>query len=267
MQLIDHYPPNWAVETGEMIEAWLAHAEQPSVYLLVDAAFRRDTLYSWIQSSWPAAEWRALYQDSPKTRREVLQVSPLLLRIGRDDPKWRGRLDTLAELTSGSPMVSMIVTSESLSALWERFYAFRLVSVQKTRYVLRLSDTRRLPQVIEMLTPQQCGHLMQHMLAWQYVGRDSAWYALELPSIPVDIPARFEEIQCNDGQTQALVSMNRIDALIDDLRRNETELYEAFEQPSQRHDWLVETINEVAESEYPAQVMHCLDKAAIQGLI
>ena len=264
MSLIDHYSSEWGKQTRAALEGWLDHSQSAQPYFLLDASFRHETAWAWVKRHWNTERWRALYQDAANTSERVLAVSPLLLAV---DTHSLDRLAEIAELTTGQPMLSLIVSDESLDALWQRLAAFRLVTVQQTRYVLRLADTRRLPQIVRMLTDTQRAQLTGHMSAWRYSGREGNWHDLDLEpssSAPRD---GMMPLHLDDTQTRILLDMNRIDALIDGLRRHEPTLYDAFSTPSQRYAWIQETLSQSTQpvESYPQQVACCRHAAFEQG--
>ncbi|NWO55500.1 DUF4123 domain-containing protein [Chromohalobacter israelensis] len=264
MTLIDHYSAEWVSETQAMIEGWLAQEPQPYVYFLLDASFRHETMLALIRELWPEGRWRSLYQDAANTGERILAVSPLLLAIDEDSLE---RLEAIAQETSGQPMLSLIVSDEPLDALWQRLAAFRIVTVQETRYVLRLADTRRLPQIAEMLTQAQRAQLTSRMSVWRYIGRDGDWHSLAIDPASSAPPNTMTLLRLDERQTRILLDMNRIDALIDGLRRHEPALYDAFSTPSQRYAWVEETLFHATESveSYPQQIACCRRAASDQG--
>ena len=261
MQLIDHYSPDWVRETQAMIRGWLSREPRPYVYLLIDAAFRHETTLPVIRELWPDKRWQSLYQDAPNTSEQVLSVSPLLLAV---DEEALGVLEAIARETTGQPMLSLIVTRESLSSLWERLAAFRFISVQSNRYVLRLTDTRRLPQIVDMLTEEQRTRLYGQALAWWYTARDGCWRALDIDSASTtQAPGALHIIDLSEQQAKMLVDMNRTDVLIDSIRISDPELYGAFDKPSERYEWITQVLSETeAPIDTNAQQVECCREAA-----
>ncbi|MBB5322579.1 DUF4123 domain-containing protein [Marinobacter oulmenensis] len=261
MQLIDQYPPDWEAQTISSIKHWLGSGDDANVYLLVDAAFRYNTALAMVRSLFNNTQWLSLYQDAPNTSERVLAVSPLLLRITED------KLQTVQQLrkeTEGNPMLSMIVSKESMEGLWQRLAAFRFITIQKERYLLRLSDNRRLPQVMAMLTPAQKAHLTGGMLNWSYVARDGLWYTLDLgPHTETPTPPLPGSLELNEHQVSTLLDMNRIDALADGLRRNEPAIFQSFDKPSELYGWIEETLDKTAlPVDTYAQQLECCRQAA-----
>ncbi|MFC0269270.1 DUF4123 domain-containing protein [Kushneria aurantia] len=267
MSLIDHYSPGWLSETRAMLENLLAREPRPGLHFLLDASFRHETVLPLIRARWPEGRWCSLYQDTANVSERVLAVSPLLLAI---DEESLDSLAALAEETSGRPMLSLVVSDESMASLYRRLGAFRIVTVRGMRYVLRLADTRRLPQIVEMLTESQRSLLMGHMTAWYHTGRDGSWHDV---SIDVDAVTEPDSLTAMTGlalderQARILIDMNRIDALIDSLRLHEPALYNAFTTPSQRYVWVEEMLSHATGSveTYPQQVECCRRAAVEQG--
>lgn len=244
MQLIDEYPDHWAEQTYSTISDWLSHESCPRAYLLVDAAFRHKTMLPLVRQLFGNTGWLSLYQTAPDTNDRVLSVSPLLLSINEGD---QDKLDWLRQETSGQPMLSMIISAEPPEELRQRLTKFQVVTIDTERYLLRLSDTRRLPQILEMLTTEQRQLLTGGMLAWNYTGRDGSWYPLNIQNHPAEPPPDLSQpIKLEPSQVSELLEMNRIDALIDSLRLNEPAVFQAFEKPSERYRWVQATLEQTS---------------------
>lgn len=264
MQLIDHYSPNWRDQTHASVQRWLAHEQHPYVYLLLDAAFRHDTSLALIRRLFPTTSYCSLFQDSPNASESVIASSPLLIAI---DSSSLGILGPIVEETTGQPMLSLIVTPEPMDALQKRLCHFLMVTLHETRYLLRLTDTRRLPEILAMLNTEQRLQLTGQMLAWHYVGRDAHWHALQLPPHAGQRPQTLTPVTLSEDQAMTLIDMNRIDALIDGLRRNEPELHAGFATPYQRYRWIESVLAESTDptDTYPQQVECCRAAARREG--
>lgn len=260
MSLIDHYPEGWIANTRRWMDALAERQPESSLYLLMDAAFQHEAVLPFLRTHLLADDWHALYANAPNVSDKVLAVSPMLITLNEHRHEW---LDTLWKLTSGSPMVSLIATREPRGRLLQRLAAFRIVTVQNERYVLRLADTRRLPQIIAMLKPEQHAALMGDA-GWYYVDRDTTWQALPLPEMAAE---PLDRVVFSDTQTDALVAMSDLDAFIDTLRQSEPQLYAAFAQPSQRYQWIATTLANASEPprDYVEKVL-CCRRAANAGL-
>ncbi|SEF73004.1 DUF4123 domain-containing protein [Marinobacterium lutimaris] len=263
MELIDHYSDDWITETHTLVEQNLS--SQAWVYLLIDASFKHETCLSLVRRLFPTDSWYALYKDSPDTSDHVLAVSPLLIQLNANS------LDSLASIareTSGYPMLSLIASSETLETLALRFSTFRVVKVQDSRYILRLADTRRLPQILEVLHQDQRELLTGNMLSWSYIGRDALWHSLPFDQIESAEPNKLVQIEFDDTQTQRLSDMNRIDAVIDGLRRNEPGLFNGLAPPSKRYDWVVKVLDDAqsSASTFATQIQCCRQAALEEGI-
>lgn len=256
MSLIDHYPEGWIASTRRWMDELAERQPESSFYLLMDAAFQHDAVLPFLRTHLSADDWHALYANALNVSDKVLAVSPMLITLNDHRHEW---LDALLMLTSGLPMVSLMATHESRDMLLQRLSAFRIVTVQNQRYVLRLADTRRLPQIIAILEPEQHAALMGDA-DWYYVDRDTTWQALPRPE---RIAAPLDRITFSDTQTDALIVMNDLDAFIDNLRQSEPQLYAAFALPSQRYQWIASTLANASEPlrDYAEKVRCCRQAA------
>ncbi|WP_157956954.1 hypothetical protein, partial [Salinicola aestuarinus] len=97
----------------------------------------------------------------------------------------------------------------------------------------------------------------------------AGWRELDLKhgAVTTAEPNPASSIRLDDRQTQMLLDMNRIDALIDGLRRNESALHDAFETPCRRYQWIVSVLDGAAllKADYPDQVQCCRDSAMKEG--
>ncbi|MFC0337342.1 protein of unknown function [Kushneria avicenniae] len=216
MWLIDRYSQDWAEETLDWMDQLSRRHPEATPYFLMDAAFNKDAVLPFLRTHVAQEHWYALYADAPNASDRVLAVSPILMTL-RNLP--RDLLIELFRLTDGMPMLSLIITPEPMTALIERLSAFQVVTVQEMRFVLRLSDTRRLPQLVGMLNAQQHAELMGPTLTWYYVDRATRWQSLALPDFVAEPPRR---VAFDDEQTADLLEMNTIDALMDTMRREQT---------------------------------------------
>ena len=266
MQLIDHYSNDWEERTVSIIRKWLSHESSPHIYLLLDAAFRHETAIQLVRKLLPDAGWRSLYQDAPNTSERILAASPLLLTLNEDNLHI---LEAVAKETTGKPMLSMIVSRESMEHLWLRLSGFRIVTVQNTRYVLRLSDTRRLPEIFTMLTNEHRASLTGGILEWRYIGRDGLWHKMDIaPISAASTPRLSRPLEFKNSQLATLLEMNRIDAFLDGLHVNEPGLAQAFEKPSARYKWVKNTLDKtaLAVDTYSKQLECCRQAAQKSGL-
>ncbi|WP_445620916.1 DUF4123 domain-containing protein [Kushneria sp. Sum13] len=263
MWLIDPYPQDWTEETLAWTDQLSRQHPEANLYFLIDAAFNKNALLPFLHTHVAQKHWYALYANAPNASDRVLAVSPILV-MPRDLP--RDVLIELFKLTDGMPMLSLIVTPEPMSAVIERLSAFQVVTVQEMRFVLRLSDTRRLPQLIAMLNEQQHAALMGPALAWHYVDRETHWQNVPLPEYAIDPPGR---VTFDDQQTAELLNMNTIDALMDIIRREEAWLYNAFEKPSSRYRWIEQALanTEAPVTGYADQMQCCRAAAQADGLL
>ena len=153
MQLIDHYPIDWDTHTTSLIRTQLDRDDGSQVYLLLDAAFRHQTALGLIKSLFKDNQWRSLFQDAPNTSESVLEVSPLLLEV---TSAALPLLQQLRSETDGFPMLSMIVSLESMDNLWQPLVLFTdyseaepvLLTLRSTHHISLDGDTSNIIQTL-----------------------------------------------------------------------------------------------------------------------
>lgn len=266
MQLINDYEPDWVDHTSAMMQAEWAKNESLSIYFLLDAAFKADRALNQVRQLVPGERWRSLYADAANVSERVLSVSPLLIKA---DPQDKNLVAALAELTSGQPMLSWIVSSLSMEALWKQLAVFRYVRIDNAKYVLRFADTRRLPELFAILTAKQQAFFSQSLRQWKYIGRDAQWHGLALVPLDKDKTVVLDRLVFNTEQTEAALNMNSVDALIEGMSQTFPELYNAFETPFHRYQWITQVL--MTDSGrvvgYGEQMACCREAATKSGLL
>ena len=122
-------------------------------------------------------ELTLLFESLPGCSEEARDVSPLVMRYLADN----GGLARALGRCSGWPMVSAIVTPESIGELTGRLAAWCLVEVDDQRFNFRFPDTRRLPGIFNALSPDHRAELAGPATAWYYIDRNGSWKALLVP--------------------------------------------------------------------------------------
>jgi hypothetical protein len=172
--LIDPFATDWL----DWLDARAANiTAEERIYLLLDSAFvpglHRTLRAALHERSGPALLFEAL----PGCSDEVRDVSPLVMPYAAGN----AGLVTALKRCNGWPMVSAIVTSESLNDLTQRLAAWCVVENDGQRFNFRFPDTRRLPGIFNALTPTQRAQMAGPASAWHYISRDGAWKSLQVP--------------------------------------------------------------------------------------
>jgi hypothetical protein len=94
-------------------------------------------------------------------------------------------------LTDGWLMLSLIVTLESLDEMAQRLHPWCLVNADGQSFVFRFPDTRRLPCVVEVLTPEQHGAFFGPVLAWRYRTRTAQWRSSPCTRLHIQVPMKW----------------------------------------------------------------------------
>lgn len=266
MQLINDYDAKWIDNTLALIEAVCSKDDSLHVYLLVDAAFKSETAYRQIRQLLPKDCCYSLYEDVSNISEQVRAVSPLLITVEHPDNKW---VAAIGDITSGQPMLSLIVSSLSMKQLWEQLAVFRYVGIDDGRYVLRFSDTRRLPELFAVFTDKQRAFLTHSITQWRYIGRNGQWNNLPIAVAKTEAREPMDRLVFDDQQTEAMLAMNGIDALIDGLRQNDPELYNVFATPFQRYQWIKNILTTAVTpvTGFSEQMTWCREAAVSSGML
>lgn len=215
--LILSHAPDWLRVLEEQISAHSAMFPDAQVYGLLDCAFAERS-YSALQKQESILPSRSLFDLSDKPIRDLQEVSPTLIPLAAHTAStWQAVLRE----TDGWPMLSVIVTPESLDALALRLSAWCIVDADGQNFVFRFADTRRLPDIVATLTPQQHGELFGPAHVWQYRARTAQW--TELP-LPATAKAPADAVSLTEAQCARLIASSEADEIMDNLRTNAPEL-------------------------------------------
>lgn len=204
-KLICDHTPGWLdalqKETESNRNTW-PHA---NVFALIDCAFIDHMHATILKQHLPS---RSLFDLSSDPSPELQAISPTLIpQTPETAPQWRDVL----RLTDGWPMLSLIVTPESLDELALRLSPWCIVNADGQPFVFRFPDTRRLPAIVDVLTPAQHGAFFGPAIAWRYRTRSAHWAELPLPAAPL---AGAEYIKLNAQQCAQLLNESEADAIM-----------------------------------------------------
>jgi hypothetical protein len=225
--LIDPYQTNWHAEL-------LAQSRQlpdgAQLALLIDGAFAPGLFRHLTSSSEPVL----LFERLPGCNDKVRDVSPFLVTFASGNQA----LHRVLERCEGLPMLSAIVTSDSIDVLAERLAAWCTVATGGDYFNFRFPDTRRLPAIFAVLMPQQQRELAGNALSWHYIARNGAWAALPIdysgPAAATTVNARLSE-----AQFARLIEDSEADELWVRLQYG-GDTWDGL--PSERHDLLKEAV-------------------------
>jgi hypothetical protein len=204
-KLIGSHAPGWLDAFEAQIDSLRARWPDAGVYALFDCAFNEPCHAEIKRSRLPA---RTLYDLSNDPSPELQAVSPTLVPLTRATaPSWRA----VTGHTDGYPMLSVIVTPESLDELTLRLHPWCVVNADGEHYVFRFPDTRRLSGIVDVLTPEQHGAFFGPAHMWLTRTRRATWSALPLPGLPLP-PA--EEVKLDGEQFAQLMNDAEADEII-----------------------------------------------------
>ena len=202
--LIDPFVTDWMGWLNAKAAHMIADA---NLYLLLDGVFVPG-LHRTLKAALPKdQELTLLFESLPGCSEEARDVSPLVMPYVADN----GGLAKVLGRCSGWPMVSAIVTPESIGELTGRLAAWCVVEVDDQHFNFRFPDTRRLPGIFNALSPDQRGELAGPATAWYYIDRNGSWKALLVPQS--DRPAAVSP-SLDATQFSAMVGDSEADEVI-----------------------------------------------------
>lgn len=211
-KLICEHAPEWLDALQNETESIRNARTGVHVFALLDCAFIDHMHAAILKQRLP---YRSLFDLSSTPSRELQAVSPTLLPLTPGTAaQWRDVL----RLSDGWPMLSLIVTPESLDELTLRLSPWCIVNADGQPFVFRFPDTRRLPAIVDVLTPEQHGQFFGPSIAWRYRTRSAQWAELPLPATPLPIA---DYVKLDARQYAQLIDDSEADAIIAHLDANE----------------------------------------------
>lgn len=203
--------------TNLYVNGWLEHLDNAvptlphgeHLFLLLDSAFLTHMVPS-LDSLAADIDKAFLFAHCPGFNDEMRQVSPVLMPYVSEHVMLR----RLLHQCSGYPMLSVLRTAEPLAELSQRLAAWCIVHIDGDALHLRLADTRRLPDLHRVLTPEQRAQLMGPAASWDWMGRHGLWHA-QAGSTQVLPPA--DPACLSPEQFEALLAASEIDYWLSQL--------------------------------------------------
>ncbi|CAN5758269.1 hypothetical protein BH11PSE12_BH11PSE12_22220 [soil metagenome] len=149
-----------------------------------------------------------MYSCLPGADEESLGLSPVLVEFSETGINTWNRL---LNKTENQPALSLIVSMESLEQLSARLIPWCVIDANGYSVTLAFADTRVLPQLFKVLTPEQIAQLCGPMLFWQYVQRDANWAQLPMPC--TDQHAA-DKVMLSEPQCSALTDASEADNVL-----------------------------------------------------
>ena len=211
---IDKFEPLWLNQLDSRTER-LSSNER--LYLLIDGVFVPG-IYRRISDILSTRAVRLLFEFLPGCNDESRAVSPMLVAYQANCAPLAAALQACC----GFPMVSAIVTNETIDQLAERLAAWCIVACDGQRFNFRFPDTRRLPTILNVLTDEQKEQMLGPAHEILYVGRDGRWKAAQVnPSDrgPISNP------ELSDQQFSEMVRDSEADQATAQLHQRGAEIY------------------------------------------
>lgn len=193
-------------------------------YLLIDGAFVPG-LHKLLEEDQKAI----LFALLPACPEQARDMSPFLTPF---DPGARAQARLLQRCVCW-PMVSLIETRESITALSQRLAAWCVVEADGQNFNFRFADTRRLPAIYENLDILQRAQFAGPAVNWLYCARDGTLRELALGGSDAGVA---DNPTLDQAQFAALVEDSHADEILALLRNRGHEVYRS---PSRSHALVV----------------------------
>lgn len=134
-----------------------------NLFLLIDGAF-----VPGIHKTLATESKSLLFASLPACSDETADASPFLTPYIPGDK----RIRSILRRCTGWPMLSLIETRESLAQLAARLSAWCIVEADGQRFNFQFPDTRRLPAIFRVFSPDQRERFTGPLVRWSYVNRE-----------------------------------------------------------------------------------------------
>lgn len=174
------------------------------------------------------------------------RVSPLLVELPTSPEGQRQTIAYLLKQGNGRPMFSILaspLTFTQLAAHLAHFTQIRL-SPDEQEYLLRFADTRIVPTVVQVLSPEQRSQMFGPIHFWLYLDREAKWTGI-ISEGTTDI-ADGPLLTLTQAQLDAFERATMPDNFIAQLSEEFPEF--AATQPSARHRLVSHWISQADEA-------------------
>jgi hypothetical protein len=227
---INNYPHDWQDALHLKLVELRRRFPQAHIYALIEGVLN-ETCYPFLKRA-GNLPFFALYTNTPGADEETLCVSPILVEyLESATYTW----EALLKKTNGVPALSLIITTESLMQVADRLTPWCVVDAAEHTLALSYADTRILPELFKVLTPQQLAQFCGPALQWEYVTRKAEWQALPLPKTEAVIAAPADSVVLCDAQCAELMEASEADSVLFQLRRSAANLVNCH-TPARAHE-------------------------------
>lgn len=233
LKLIGQHAPSWLDHLQEQVESDTERWPGTQAIALLDCAFSEHCYQAIRKNRLP---FRSLFDLSDRPNESLLAVSPTLIPLDLETARAWGNV---LALTDGLPMLSLIVTHESIDELALRLHPWCIVDADGQSFVFRFPDTRRLPAIVKMLTPEQHGGFFGPAQVWRYRTRLAQWADLPLPTLH---GPPLERVRLDEKQCAHVIKDSEADEIIADLNLNDPVLMRRY-HPADAHELIAFGLN------------------------
>lgn len=229
------------------------------VFALLDLAFCGARERAWLEGNFLALRlYERFGSEGP-----AAELSPSLLELPLDLEQRRKALVELCALSSGRPMLSLLLFNGGLDEAHMHLQAQMEARAESGSFLVRLADTRCLPTWVAALSTSQKERFLAGVESWWYVARNGKFKRIEgqgdskYSAVPRPYDLTVE--QRRELQIAAVP-----DLVISYLRSRESVFGTLIPVPSRIHV-LVQTILEKFEGD-PLALSAAVYKSILEGL-
>lgn len=226
---IDNFCADWIAQLDDRARM------TNSIFLLLDGAFLPDLPALIKQWPHPVQDQQALFYGRPGATSATFAASAWLLPY----PQSSDGAHHLLTACDGLPMVTAIESSEPLDEWLSRLRRWCTVSCDGMLFNFRYMDTRRLPGIARVLTPEQRVELLGDAgNQWRFIGRDGQWQTLmaEPRRRPQASVLAWQDPALDDRQFAAMLRDSEADEILGAFAMQNPEgLLDLV--PSELHHW------------------------------
>lgn len=178
-----------------------------AVFALLDLAFCGVREREWLEGSFLTLRLYERFGSGGP----AAELSPSLLELPLDLDRRRKALVELCALSSGRPMLSLLVFNGGLDAAYAHLQAQMEARAKEGGFLVRLADTRCLPTWLSALSKEQRERFLAGVESWWYVSREGEFERIggqgHIPSSTSTRPYDLTAEQCRRLQVAAVPDM------------------------------------------------------------
>lgn len=256
---IDSYPPDTLSQMRQVLDASASPARW---YALLDTSFApslRDRLSPPCSECPTVALYEGVYEGDG-----LMAISPCLMSLPDDADRRAAVCADLLQHTDGRPMLSLLGATGDADALASHLRRQMEASADDGEaFLVRLADTRCLPDWVEVLTSKQRRRFLAGIDAWWIFDRTGSLTALDVETGEMGgsgtADPDLEPYRLDAEQIEALRQAAKIDTLLFHIRQRPETFGQLHAKPSDAYACVRDAwSNEPASARTPRAALDAL---------